>query len=270
MKRKIDWDEQEHSGDDQYSSEEESDDEEPRIKDVLSDLSDAVSRQKASELLHSMAASKDILFWSPRGQLLRNQRIIPVTNISELVEYVLLPHNDDITKPRALNTFIDGLAELGIDKRLIRNKKVLSDLLQKEKDYNDGDEASDSGNSTDSNGEKEIYYEDAHSDQNSEESETENSDSENDSSIKTKISEPCQHCEGPNVYATAVMKCPQCLWCDNYKICPICDYKIPLDQVHGKDSLRKCYDCGAMTHTNLKTLKTTYYPSNTEMDKDDY
>ena len=127
MKRKVDWDEQKHSGDDEYSSDEESDDEEPRIKDVLSDLSDAVSRQKASELLHSMAASKDILFWSPRGQLLRNQRIIPVTKISELVEYVLLPHNDDITKPRALNTFIDGLEELGIDKRLIKNKKVLSD-----------------------------------------------------------------------------------------------------------------------------------------------
>ena len=58
-----------------------------------------------------MAASKDILFWTPRGQLLRNQLIIPVTNISELVEYVLLLHNDDIVKPRALKTFIDGLAE---------------------------------------------------------------------------------------------------------------------------------------------------------------
>ena len=80
-----------------------------------------------------MAASKDILFWTPRGQLLRNKRIIPVTNIAELVEYILLPHNDDVTKPRALNTFLDGLAELGVDKRLIKNKEILSDLLQKEK-----------------------------------------------------------------------------------------------------------------------------------------
>ena len=71
-----------------------------------------------------MAASKDILFWTPRGQLLRNQRIIPVTNISELVEYVLLPQNNDVVKPRALKTFIDGLAELGINKRLIQNKCV--------------------------------------------------------------------------------------------------------------------------------------------------
>ena len=134
MKRKIDWDaEEENDQEDGASSDEESDDEEPRIKDVLNDLSTAVSRQKASNLLHSMATSKDILFWTPRGQLLRNQRLIPVTNISELVEYVLLPHSDDVVKPRALNTFLDGLAELGIDKRLIKNKKVLSDLLEKAK-----------------------------------------------------------------------------------------------------------------------------------------
>ena len=70
-----------------------------------------------------MAASKDINFWTPSGQLLRNKRIIPATNKAELVEYVLLPHNNNVTKPRALNTFLDGLAELGIDKGLIRNKK---------------------------------------------------------------------------------------------------------------------------------------------------
>ena len=80
-----------------------------------------------------MAISKDILFWTNRGQLLRNQRIIPVTNISELVEYVLLPQNEDAAKPRALNTFMEGLAELGINKNLIKNKKLLSDLLEKEK-----------------------------------------------------------------------------------------------------------------------------------------
>ena len=86
-----------------------------------------------------MEASKDILFWTPRGQLLRNQRIIPATNTSELVEYVLLPQNDDDVKPRALKTFIDGLAELGINKRLTQNKKILAELLKKEKAYRDKD-----------------------------------------------------------------------------------------------------------------------------------
>ena len=133
MKRKVDWDEEEESfyEDANANENEESDKEEPRVKDVLEGLSQLVSRQKASDLLHSMAASKDILFWTPRGQLLRNQRIIPLTNIPELVEYVLLPHNDDIVKPRALKTFIDGLAELRINKRLIQNKRILAELFGK-------------------------------------------------------------------------------------------------------------------------------------------
>ena len=125
------------------SSGDESEDEEPRIKDVLSHLSRAVSEKRASDLLHSMAASKDILFWTPSGQLLRNKRTIPVTNIAELVEYVLLPHNNEVTKPRALNTFLDGLAELGIDKGLIKNKKLLSDLTEKEKGYRNVENTSD-------------------------------------------------------------------------------------------------------------------------------
>ena len=63
------------------SDDEQSNDEEPRIKNVLEDFSKSVSRERASDLLHSMAASKDILFWAPRGQILRRNRIIPVRNI---------------------------------------------------------------------------------------------------------------------------------------------------------------------------------------------
>ena len=98
----------------------------PRIKDVLGNLCQTVSRKRASDLLHSRATSYDILFWTSRGQLLRDQRIIPVTNISE-------------AKPRALNTFLDGLAELGVEKRLRKNKKTLSDLLEKEKENQEGE-----------------------------------------------------------------------------------------------------------------------------------
>ena len=56
---------------------------------------------------------------------------------------VLLPHNNEVTKPRALNTFLDGLAELGIDKGLIKNKKLLSDLIEKEKGYQNVENTSD-------------------------------------------------------------------------------------------------------------------------------
>ena len=186
----------EEASETEASDEEDSSEEEPRIKDVLDNLSQTVSRKRASDLLHSMAASKDIMFWTPRGQLLRNKRIIPITNIAELVEYILLPHNDDVTKPRVLNTFLDGLAELGVDKRLIKNKKILSDLLEKEKAYreneneadeNEADDDSDSNDSNDSSDQEETA---------SEESQSESIDVESDSEpdhehvIQKKSSEP--------------------------------------------------------------------------------
>ena len=64
---------------------------------------------------------------------LPNKRIIPVTNITDLVEYVLLPHKNGVTKPRGLNTFLGLLAELGILKGLIKNKMLLSDLIERKK-----------------------------------------------------------------------------------------------------------------------------------------
>lgn len=120
MKRKIDWAKEESGQEDSTTSDDESDTEEHRIKNVMNNLSRAVSREYASELLYDMVTSRNILLWTPRGQLQRNQRIIPVTNISELAEFVLLPHNDDVAKPRVLNTFVDGLAKLGLSKRLIK------------------------------------------------------------------------------------------------------------------------------------------------------
>ena len=196
MKRMVDWDDEENgeiepfeeAGETDVSDDEQSNDEKPRIKDVLKNLSKPVSREHASDLLHSMAASKDILFWTPRGQLLRKNRIIPVTNIAELVEYILLPHNDEVIKPRALNTFLDGLVEFGVDKRLIKNKKILSDLLEKEKIYreNEGEGDDDSNHSDSSDGE---------------ESQSESNDAEcvsesnRESIIQQESSKPCHHCQ---------------------------------------------------------------------------
>ena len=52
-----------------------------------------------------------------------------MTNDAELVEFVLLPHNDDVTKPHALNTFLNGLAELGVDKGVIGDFKTSRTFL---------------------------------------------------------------------------------------------------------------------------------------------
>ena len=279
MKRKVDWDEEEESDYEETSASEneESDNEEPRIKDVLEGLSRLVSRQKASDLLHSMAASKDILFWTPRGQLLRNQRIIPVTNISDLVEYVLLPHNNDIVKPRALKTFIDGLAELGISKRLIQNKRILAELLEKEHAYRDKDSEA---------GDKEMVSESSDNEddterasESNEHQESENSDLELEGNTEIPYTEepasseillkgkgPCYYCNGENVYERAVVKCPRCFWHDGYRICPICAHQIPVDRKHLTDGFICCADCHAVKHIDSNSLKRTHYPPSEDED----
>ena len=279
MKRKIDWDAEEESGqDDSTISDEESDDEEPRIKDVLNNLSQAVSRKNASDLLHSMATSKDILFWTPRGQLLRNQRIIPVTNISELVEYVLLPYNKDIAKPRALNTFLDGLAELGVNKNLIKNKKLLSDLLEKEQAYNDNESDGETSEGASSEHAEEEAVSETNSEQQESERESDSSgqeaESDNEiehtySKIRRKVEAPCQHCESSNVSPTMVVKCPICLWHDDSRNCPICDHEIPREQKHVKDIIIRCHDCGSVKHIKTRNSKETFYPPSNDGDEDD-
>ena len=78
MKRKIYLVEEEHESEDEENESfgDESEDKEPGITDVLSRLSQAVSEKRASNFVHSMATSKDILYWTPRSQLLRNKRTV--------------------------------------------------------------------------------------------------------------------------------------------------------------------------------------------------
>ena len=66
----------------------ESSNKEPTMKTLLSGLSQAVSKEHAFDFLYSLAASRDGLFWPLCGQLFRNKPIIPVANITELVECV--------------------------------------------------------------------------------------------------------------------------------------------------------------------------------------
>ena len=89
------------------------------FKQLLKILSRAVPQQNVSDLLHSMATSKNILFWTPKGEMLYTNRRIPVTSMAELCEYILLPYNPEVLKPRALTTFLNGIAEIGINKTLV-------------------------------------------------------------------------------------------------------------------------------------------------------
>ncbi len=72
MKREVDWDydEEESRKADNLTSDDESDDQEPWLKKVLNNLSKAVSRKNAFELLHCMVTSIYVLFSTSREHLL--------------------------------------------------------------------------------------------------------------------------------------------------------------------------------------------------------
>ena len=168
---------------------------------------------------------------------------------------LLLPHNNDVAKPRALSTFLDELAELGFDKGLIKNKNLLSDLIEKEKGYQNAEDTSDDesnneesssdienqGEQVEEEEEEEVASENGSEAEGTQESEN---DSENDSQETERSSQeksttfhsenPCEHCENSNVYGTLIMKCPKCFWHDYYK-------------------------SGAITHKNAKTLETNFF-----------
>jgi len=156
----------------------------------------------------------------------------PVINIAKLVEYVLLPHNDDVTMPRALNTFLDRLAALGDDKCVIKNKKLLSDLIEKEKAYRNAENTSENDSYNEENSsdienqaeeEEEVASENGveagDSQEGTDSDEATTSDSDN--TTITRAENHFKHCEKPNWHNTLIPKCPKCSWDDFNKICPV-------------------------------------------------
>ena len=73
----VEEEEQQSEHEESESSGDESEDEEPRIRDVLSHFSRAVPEKRASDLLHSTAASKDILFRTPADNYFEIKALFP-------------------------------------------------------------------------------------------------------------------------------------------------------------------------------------------------
>ena len=187
---------------------------------------------------------------------------------------MLLPHNNEITKPRALNTFLDGLAELGIDKGLIKNKKLLSDLIEKEKGYQNVENTSDNESNNEEsssdienqeeeeevasvNGVEAEGTQESDNDTENDSQETESSSPETSTTFHSES--PYEHCENSNEYGTLIMKCPKRFWHDYYKICPICDHQSPGERNYFKEGFLRCHYSGEITHKNAKTLATKFY-----------
>ena len=197
---------------------------------------------------------------------------------------MLLPHNNEVTKPRALNTFLDGVAELRIDKGLIENKKLLSDLIEKEKGYRNVENTSENKSNNEESStdienqegeevasENGVEAEDTQESENDTENDSQETESSSPATSTTFHSEtPCEHYENSNVYGTLVMKCPKCFWHDYYKICAISDHQIPGERNYIEEGFLRCQDCGAVTQKNAKTLETNFYsPSKEENEEED-
>ena len=156
---------------------------------------------------------------------------------------------------------------------------MLSDLIEKEKDYQNVENTSDkesnneeSSSDIENQDEEEVEEEEEVASENGVEAEgtqesdndTENDSQEIESSATFHSKRPCEHSENSNVYGKLIMKCPKCFKHDYYKICPICDHQIPEGRNDMKEGFLRCHDCGAVTHENAKTLEANFYFPSTE------
>ena len=275
--------EQESSDNSSYNDNEESDhdeqpedEEKPMFKTILDKLSKAISRKDASELLHSFAVSKGILFWTNKGQILHHQRRIHMTTIAKLNKYILLPYNPDVAKPRALNTFLDGIAEIGINKRLVRNKKILADLVIREhaelrQTTSGSDDEYESDTSSQYNNDNEVS--EAERGEGSECEDENDGDSDKHSVSDREETEvdltSCQKCSSANLCHIFVVKCPKCKWQDGYistqaKLdCEICQDRFSLEKKTLRELLQLCNTCGFLSHTNARSGHKQYFEADT-------
>ena len=139
-----------------------------RLQDILLYLNNKSKRDTAEKILHSILTSGDILTWNPQKEMVYHERNIPSTNIIDLLDYTLLPHEAHIPEPRGLELFNKGLAEIGINKTLIENEYLLTKLAKEEHKMpeSQSDDESDSSvvEPDDSDDEKESVNESIQSD----------------------------------------------------------------------------------------------------------
>ena len=254
---------------DASDSQEEEEEDEPQIRNILVELSKTIPSQKTVDFLHSLATSKNILFWTPKGEMVYHDRRIPVTNIAQLIEYVLLPYSQDVVKPRALNIFLEGLAELKIDKSLIKNKKLVMDIIDREKENNRSEES----DWSDSESEEDSSQTELEEGEVEDKSETGNEVSHENESTEQETDSPCPSCEN-NMTITSLQTCPYCKWQDAVKgsmfrnkalVCDICQHNNPANSRSVRETHHRCNRCGFKSHWRQRNqVRHDYYPSDGE------
>ena len=213
--------------------------EEDDIEDLQRELAQSIPKDKALDFLNTLAASKGILYWNSHGEMLYQQRRIPVTSIVELIDYAMLPYSIDVRAPRGLLTFTKGLAEVGIDKKLVKNKRLLADLVARQPEDDEESDESSSDRSETSESEENDSNED--------------NESEDESSSDDEERE-CHVCEEfKPFYSITVLQCPVCKWREAYYSrenqiveCDVCLYNFSTDENTIKVKFCRCKDCDAV------------------------
>ena len=111
-------------------------------------------RDDAKEILNAMLTSKDTIGWDSKLQLIVDDRIIPKTNMVDLISHVLYPHDERIPDPRGFTLFVQGLKDIGLEPEWVENEMAKSVLESTEDDTgetsdSDDDESDESNESDD-------------------------------------------------------------------------------------------------------------------------
>ena len=78
----------------------------------------------AEMILHTMICCRGIMRWDGRRRLIVDGHTFPRMDLTELLEYVVLPYHKDIPKPRGLDIFSQGLPRNGAEPRHIGNQCI--------------------------------------------------------------------------------------------------------------------------------------------------
>ena len=88
----------------------------------------------AKEILNAMLTSKNLIGWDTRLRLIVDDRVVPKTNVADLVAHVLYSHDERITDPRGFTLFVQGLKDIGLESEWVENEVAKSILESIEDD----------------------------------------------------------------------------------------------------------------------------------------
>ena len=93
-----------------------------------------IIHDEAKEILNAMLTSNNVIGWDRKLRLIVDGRVLPGTNIANLVAHVLYPHDERISDPRGFDIFVQGLKDIGLESEWVDNENVKSVLESIEDD----------------------------------------------------------------------------------------------------------------------------------------